>query len=138
MNSVESVQIERIYHQYDMWEDFMEGMYKKTCFMDEHQMAADCEAILSCPQWLEESMKFVAFNWVRAAEHNLTNMARNRQAWLGQAACCFALGAPEYLTKEAWGRLTEAQQKAANDVADYVIEMWEQRHKRNLHWLKLN
>jgi hypothetical protein len=136
--SLQEISIERIYHSYDMWEDFMEGMYKKTCFMDEEQMIIDCWVILSCPQWLEESMKFVAHNWIRAAEHNLTNMARNRQAWLGQAACCFTHGAPEYITKQAWGRLTEKQQQEANAVADYVISIWEEKHKRNLAWLKLN
>jgi len=107
-------------------------MYKKTCFMDEAKMIADCEATLSCPQWLEESMCFVAHAWEKSAEHNLSNTARNRQAWLGQAACCFSHGAPEYLTKIAWNNLTDEQRAAANAVADAVIADWETR------WLRLN
>lgn len=124
--------ITRIFHPYEVWEDFREGMYKKTCFMDEAKMIADCEVTLSCPQWLEESMRFVAHAWKKAAEHNLSNTARNRQAWLGQAACCFSHGAPEYLTKIAWNNLTDEQRFAANGVADAVIADWEAK------WLRLN
>lgn len=100
-------------------------MYKKTCFMDEREMIEDCKQTLSCPQWLEQVMRVVVHSWEIAAEQNLTNLARNRQAWLGQAACCFVHGAPEYLTKIAWGELTEDQQKNANIVADSVIQTWE-------------
>lgn len=121
--------IEQVFHPYNKWEDFKWGMYEKTCFMDEHQMITECEMILKCPQWLWESMTFVSHNWLYAAEHNLTNVNRNRQAWLGQAACCFSHGAPEYLTKLAWHNLTAEQQAAANAVADDVIADWENKYK---------
>lgn len=120
----------RIYHPFDVWEDHKLGMYQKKCFMDEHKMVSDCEVLLSCHQWLWESMQFVAHNWKYAAEHNLSNLNRNRQAWLGQAACCFTHGAPEYLTKEAWNNLTDEQRAAANKVADEVIALWESRQQR--------
>jgi hypothetical protein len=120
--------MERIYHPYNDWEDFREGMYKTTCFMDQMTMVQDCLSTLACPQWLEESMMFCVVNWQKSAEHNLTNTHRNRQAWLGQAACCFAHGAPEYVTKIAWNLLDEKQQKEANDVADRCIEYFEGRY----------
>jgi hypothetical protein len=120
--------IERVYHPYIKWEDHEFGMYKKECFMDEQRMIKDCELLLRCPEWLWESMQFCSHQWKYSAEHNLTNVNRNRQAWLGQAACCFAHGAPEYLTKLAWNNLTQEQQKKANDVADEVIKDWEEKY----------
>jgi hypothetical protein len=122
--------MERIYHPFQEWEDFREGMYKTTCFMDAESMVRECAATLACPQWLNECMMFVVVNWERAAEQNLTNLSRNRQAWLGQAACCCMHGAPEYITKLAWNTLTETQQAAANAVADECIAWWDARHMR--------
>lgn len=120
--------IERIYHPYFNWEDFQWGMYEKTCFMDDMVMAHDCASTLGCPEWLWEAMQYVSHNWIIAAEANLTNTGRNRRAWLGQAACCFVHGAPEYTTKIGWHFLSEAKQKAANTVADEVIAEWEEKH----------
>jgi hypothetical protein len=131
--------IERVYHHFETWEDFKWGMYDKTCFMDEQTMINDCMILLACPKWLWESMTFVSHNWGRAAEHNLTNSHRNRQAWLGQAACNMTHGAPEYLTKVAWNLLTKQKQDAANAVADDVINDWESKYKRGyFEWQKSN
>jgi hypothetical protein len=124
--------ITRVFHPYQKWEDHQFGMYQTTCFMDAQTMITDCEVLLGCPEWLWESMQFVAHNWTHAAEQNLSNVARNRQAWLGQAACCFVHGAPEYITKLAWNNLTKEKQDAANAVADEVIQLWEERFLRNV------
>jgi hypothetical protein len=117
-----------VYHPYTKWEDYKWGMFDKTCFMDEKTMIHDCEMILRIPEWLWESMTFVSHQWGYSAEHNLTNLHRNRQAWLGQAACCLSHGAPEYLTKVAWNNLTNDQQRKANQVADDVIKDWESKY----------
>lgn len=121
----------RIYHPYQKWEDFNFGMFEKTCFMDDHQMINDCKNLLACTEWLWEAMQFVAHNWKYSTEQNLSNLRRNRQAWLGQAACCFVHGAPEYTTKAAYNLLTERQQISANKVADEVISLWEERFFRD-------
>lgn len=120
--------IERIYHPYFNWEDFEFGMYEKTCYMDETQLMWECALLLKCPEWLWESMQYVSHNWVISSEHHLTNTQRNRQAWLGQAACCFVHGAPEYVTKLGWHKLIEKEKRLANDVADAVISEWEEKH----------
>lgn len=119
--------LERIYHPFTSWEDYKNGMYETICFMDPQVLIKDCEMTLKCPEWLWESMQFVSHNWINAAEHNLSNTHRNRQAWLGQAACCFSHGAPEYITKLAWNNLSEKEQAVANKVADSVIEEWEEK-----------
>jgi hypothetical protein len=123
----------RIYHRYETWEDYNNGMYKKICFMDQSGLVQQCKDLLACPQWLYESMVFVSLNWSNSAEHNLTNTNRNRQAWLGQSACCFTHGAPEYITKIAWNNLDPKQQNEANKVADSVIAPWEERFNRGVH-----
>ena len=128
---------ERVFHHYRKWEDYKFGMYEKTCFMDETKMIVDCEIILRCPEWLWESMTFVSHQWQYSAEQNLLNLNRNRQAWLGQAACCFTHGAPEYLTKKAWNNLNQKQQEIANSVADDVLNDWENKYKmKYFSWQK--
>lgn len=118
--------MKREWTNYNTWEDAKLGMYEFTCFMDPEQLVLECETLLKCPQWLEEAMKFCAFNWNNAAKHNLTNLHRNRQAWLGQAACCMTHGAPEYITKLAWAKLNVNEQKIANLIADEVIKTYEE------------
>ena len=118
--------MEREFTNYKTWEDAKMGMYETTCFMDQENMILECETLLKCPEWLEEAMKFCAFSWKNSANHHLTNIHRNRQAWLGQAACCMTHGAPEYITKIAWGRLKESQQKIANTIADEIIKTFEE------------
>lgn len=121
--------IEQVFHPYTSWEDLKNGMYEKTCFMDEHSLESAAEFTLKCPELLWECMQFVSHNWGLSAEHNLTNFRRNRQAWLGQAACCFMDGAPEYITKRAWNNLSPEEQKRANAVADEVINEWEWKYR---------
>lgn len=131
------LQMTQVFHNYNKWEDFKFGMYETTCFMDVQRMIEDCEALLGCPEWLWESMTFVSHNWGFSAEHNLTNLNRNRQAWLGQAACCFTHGAPEYVTKLAWNNLTEDERDTANKVADDVISDWENKYSmKYFEWQK--
>lgn len=121
--------IERVYHSYDKWEDYKNGMYEKTCYMDDHSMIVACRETLACPELLWECMQFVSHQWIHASEHHLSNTNRNRQAWLGQAACCLMDGAPEYITKLAWHSLSDKQRERANQVADEVINEWEEKYK---------
>jgi hypothetical protein len=92
----------------------------------QEQSATDAAArLLRLPTLLRAAMRRTLREWPVAAEQNLSNGAKNRQAWMGQAACFLATGSPDYLTKLAWHTLTAAQQSAANDVAGEVISEWE-------------
>lgn len=127
----------QIFHPYTKWECNQFGMYKTTCFMDEHNLIKECMELLSCPSFLEESMFMVTHNWYYSCEHFLTNKNRNRQAYLGQASCCLIHGAPEYITKQAWSLLSQDQQIEANKIADEVIKDYELKHQRGyFKWLK--
>lgn len=63
-----------------------------------------------------------------ACEHNMTEPAMNHQAWIGHAAAYLECGFPEYVTREAWGMLTEDQRNEANAMADRAINEWHERH----------
>lgn len=118
----------RVYHRYELWEDFAHGLYRMALFQspqEQERLIELSRALLADQPRLWDAMSSVTLEWIYATEVQITNTTRNRRAWLGQAACCFAHGAPESLTKLAWHRLEEVQQDRANAVADRVISTWE-------------
>lgn len=116
----------RIFHHYEKWEDWKDGLYALSVDNPDEVMITRAARVLRNIDLLRWAMLRVIHLWTHAAEVNLTNSSRNRQAWLGQAACCYICGAPEDLTKAAWHRLSVAEQDGANLVADYVIAAWEE------------
>jgi len=70
-------------------------------------------------------MQRVINEWPISCEHNLTDLQQNRKAWLGHAAICLAIGCPEYITRAAWGHLTDEQRNKANAEAQRAIDRWE-------------
>lgn len=111
-----------VFYRYELWECHKMRMYHPqvtpqgvTCSYD---LLRDLER-------LYRAMDYVANHWKYSATMNLSNRSRNRQAYLGQAACCWLVHSTEDETKIAWRRLTAEEQKLANDVADRVIEEWE-------------
>lgn len=122
----------RVFHPYLMWEDYQHGMFRAvTDQCEADQLRGEAAGLLARPSALRLAMQLVTTRWPRATEMNLTNRNRNRQAWLGQAACCLWVGAPDGLTKEAWHTLLPGQQAAANAVADEVIAAWEAARMRS-------
>jgi len=63
--------------------------------------------------------------WPISCEHNLTDYGMNRKAWIGHAACCLAISAPEDITRLAWGYLSDRQRSEANHKAEEAIHAWE-------------
>jgi hypothetical protein len=76
-------------------------------------------------------MRKVIPAWPIACEHNLTDLSQNRRAWIGHAATQLAIDCPEYVTRMAWGHLTEQQRRDANRQADLAIELWESQYVDN-------
>jgi len=66
--------------------------------------------------------------WPCSCEHNLSDITMNRQAWIGHAACCLAIGCSEEITRLAWHHLTQRQQDEANAMADKAIVKWEKEY----------
>jgi hypothetical protein len=122
--------MERIFHSYLKWEDWKAGMYRplqQDSPEAEELISLACH-LLSSPRLLYRAMSSVSKRWRHASEMNLSHIAINRRAWLGQAACCYEYKVPEHLTKQAWHRLSQDQQTKANAIADKVIFEWEQHH----------
>lgn len=121
--------MKKVYHRYEKWEDYANGMFVLIC-EDEEEKLRKCHDLLSSPTLLEKYMRITSTKWVYSAELNMTNRNRNRQAWLGQSACCLYCGAPEYITKQAWRNLTDEQRTIANGVADKIINEWEENYEK--------
>ena len=93
--------------------------------MDEELCVVWSKKLLISSGWFFQSASKMIQQWPKAAEVNLSNKSRNRQAWIGQATCCYMFGANEHQVKEAWHLLTEEEQSKANAIADEIIEIWE-------------
>lgn len=115
----------RQWHPYWQWEDYLAGMYEPPATEHLDRLASDAVAVLASPceflGWASRVIK----EWPIAAAHNLTAVGGNRRAWVGQAACCLARGVPEIATRAAWKQLSQDQQDTANAVADEVIRAYE-------------
>jgi len=121
-----AVKIDRIWHNYNKWEDYKSGLYASR---KESEIGIQSSYnLLSSPYDLFVNMVKVTGEWKNATEFNLSNRSSNRRAWLGWSACCYKHGANDDETKAAWRMLDKQQQEKANAVATAVIETWEQSY----------
>jgi hypothetical protein len=126
--------MKRIYHPYWFWEDYKNGLYdleREYSEQEIEQLTKNVKKFLSSNEFYDVGIKVVS-EWFFSCEQNLTNQSRNRQAWIGQASCCYKLGVPERITKSGWRLLSVYQQKKANMVADKVIQFWEVYHAKKI------
>lgn len=127
--------MKRIYHPYWVWEDFKNGLYDQEKMYSEQEeflLANKGKELLSHLDEFEQVALKVISEWKNASEQNLTNISRNRQAWIGQASCCYKLKIPERITKLGWRLLTYEQQIEANKIADKIIKIWEKDHAKKI------
>ena len=121
------------YHHYEVWEDYMHGMYKKLYGKERNIMLNKAITFTGNAKLYGEWMLRVVDQWPNSCEQNLTDIHVNQQAWIGHAACCMALECPEDLTRIAWGCLSKQQQEEANDQADIAIRVWNEKQNNSLH-----
>lgn len=115
----------KIYTNHKEWEDANSGMYDCPSSTDDPlKVSLSAELLANAPRFFNAAMEMVD-TWTVSAKTNLSNRSRNRQAWIGQATCCYVFGAKEHQVKEAWHTLTKKQQDDANEAADEVISIWE-------------
>lgn len=115
---------DRILHSYEKWEchkngffsQNVEGMTKKEC----EEEFAD---LLKSSHDFELALQGVTKEWKYSCEHNLSNKASNRIAWLGQASVCYARGIPAKFTG-GWFLLSEKQQQEADELALTYLNIW--------------
>jgi ParB-like chromosome segregation protein Spo0J len=114
----------RKFHTFDKWECHKAGFYATK---KDGKNSDECEQIfadlLKNKPAFFEALNAVAAEWENSCEHYLTNKAMNRLAWLGQAAVCYSTGVPS-IYAGGWSRLTDAEQRAANEIALNALNQW--------------
>ena len=78
---------------------------------------------------MRQAMFYVVTNWKWSMEHNLTNNAMNKIAYIGQAACAYYAKIPSTVTMEAWSLLDKDVQEKANEVAKEALDYWIKNNK---------
>lgn len=120
----------QIYHHYETWEEFHAGMWRIVSSDEARQFCEQAVVFTGNAELYGSYMQRVIVEWPISCEQNLTNVAMNRRAWVGHAACCLAIQCPEYVTRQAWKQLSQEQQDAANAQADAAIKAWEESYAR--------
>ena len=113
------------------WEDYQAGMYLGRY---EPAMTSESVALLTSPDRFLETAREMVREWETAAVQNLCRMWTGRNAWIGQASCCYSHQATGLETRVAWGQMTNDQQRAANAVAVKVRNEYE-RNRRDAQTL---
>ena len=121
----------RIYHRYELWEDYKAGMYEtKISNAMFFELAEKSRKLLSNPDEFFNVAISVLNNWKFASDENLSNKSCNRRAWIGQSACCYKYSSPEICTREAWSKMTVTEQYLADKIADKIIKLYEDKNRK--------
>jgi hypothetical protein len=112
-----------IWHPYTTWEEMQFNMWGN---------------VKDRAQWLQKAIDFTGDHelygswmlkvidiWPMSCEQNLTKLDTNRKAWIGHAAVALAIQCPEDIVRQAWGFLSDEQQRLANQKAQEAINKWE-------------
>ncbi len=121
------MKIDQKFHHFEKWEDFKGGLFNSSCDFYDEKLNFSIELLSDQERFLEIGID-MCVNWAYAAEQNLTDTSMNRRAWLGQATCCFHHEAPDYVTKDAWWKLSEETRKLANATADKILADWQSKY----------
>lgn len=123
--------MKRVYHPYNVWEEHKHGMWRVISGEQAKEFIKRAAEFTGDAKLYGEWMMRVVQEWPISCEHNLTCSGMNKQAWIGHAACCLAIGCPEELTRLAWHTLSQEQQDEANAMADKAIAAWEELYAKN-------
>jgi hypothetical protein len=127
-------EMKRIYHPYHVWEDYLNGMWRKVGPKEEKIFLEKVFEFTGDAELYGRYMIWAVKIWPIGCEHNLSCGGMNRQAWIGHAAACIAIECPEYITRLAWWKLTQDQQDKANAKADEAIKIWEENYAKDKDW----
>lgn len=128
--------MKQIYIPYWEWEDFNNGMWRSVDKLEEIELLD--LAIEFTGDWNKygNAMSEVIANWPRTMLNSLSNKSINRKAFLGHCAVQYKINCPEYITRKAWGLLTNEQRFNADLIAEKNIKHYEcefQRKNRGLY-----
>lgn len=123
------MRLERVFHHYEKLEEYHAGLWRIVRGKERQNNIDAAADLLRCPEEFREVLREVIAKWPVSCEANLTSADGNRIAWLGQAACCMSVGAPEENTRAAWHMLTQDEKDEANAVASEVLGEWHAAYK---------
>lgn len=128
------VVMEPIYRSWDKWECYRAGFYntKPPNGLSKTDCQEKYKEFLADLDWFAKGMEKVLKRWPNSCEQFLSNTSRNRIAWMGQSACCIELGIPS-IFRGGYQLLTAEQQKAADQLAQKYIEIWEDAYVKKEH-----
>lgn len=121
--------MKQIYHPYWLWEDYKAGFYDNVAGEQKKILMNKVLEMFNSKQLTKENMFFVVNNWKYSMEHNLSNNAINKIAYIGQSACCNYAGIPNSITMEMWSKLSKEVQERSNNIAIEAIELWSTNNK---------
>lgn len=115
---------DRIFHTFDKWEAVQYGFFETT---HKTLTPVQCEykykELLGNPDEFRVVLENVINEWKYSCEHNLTNKALNRIAWLGQAAMAYRYQIPA-IYSSGWKLLSDEERANADSVALGVLNEW--------------
>jgi len=117
--------MDRIYHRYENWECFKNGFFRNVSGEEKKELAKKVLELFNDPEQTKIFMQKVVDEWKYSCEHNLSNIALNRVAWLGQSACCLYAKIPYSITMENWRFVDEKNKTIACEIAEKIIKEYE-------------
>lgn len=125
--------MKRIQHPWNLWEDYQHNFYGGLDNAPSKEKSLETYAgLLKDLNQFEAALQIIITEWPYSCEHNLTNTNLNRVAYMGQAACALRFRIPHYISCSGYNLLTEEQQKRADEMAQFYIDLWTEQHERNL------
>lgn len=117
--------MERIYHSYEKWECHKAGFFDNSAGETKKKQIQSVIDVFTNPELTKQQMQRVIDEWKYSCEHNLSNDALNKVAWLGQSACCIFAGVPSSVTMEAWHKVPKELRDIADAIAKEIVTQYE-------------
>jgi len=117
----------RIYHRYELCEDWRAGFYWNESGKTKAELKELVVSFFCDSKKVRKYMNQVVKDWPFSTQHNLTNESMNRVAWLGQAAACIYCKCPSQITMESWRDIPESHRNEADRIAHEIIETYEKK-----------
>jgi hypothetical protein len=119
--------MKQIFEHYEKWEDYKNGLYDMSSTIAFDYKLEESKALLKNNDLFYKTMLKILNDWPIATSVNLTNKGCNRRAWLGQASCNYFCKANDDIVKTAWNSLTLKEQSSANETANEIIKIYEDK-----------
>ena len=118
----------RIYHPISKWEEIGAGMWGRS--KDRKAGIKRAIEFTGNHRLYGKYMMQVVKEWGFSCENSLTNADINHKAFIGHCAAAKALGLPEDIVRQAWGRLTNEQRhKTLMKILEATLPPWDHKGK---------